>query len=76
MAYHGKNITGMSCFMVVGISLKATTISSHVRLTKFPLAFSASILANSSGVGGYSEVVSTVTKIVAVEAMAPIPNAQ
>ena len=66
----------MSCFMVEGISLKAMTISSQVRCTIFPFSLSASILANSSSVGGYSEVVSTVTKIVAVEAMAPIPKAQ
>ena len=76
MAYHGKNITGISCFMVLGISTNASLISFRVRAIGFPWALSASILANSSSVGGYSEVVSTVTKMVAVEAKAPIPKAQ
>ena len=76
MAYQGKNITGISCFMVVGISLKATTISSQVRCIILPFSLSASSFASSSSVGGYSEVVKTVTNIVAVEAIAPIPKAQ
>ena len=76
MANQGKNITGINCFICNGISLKATTISLKVFNKIFPFFLEDSSSFNSSLLGGYSEVVNTVIKIVIIEAAAPIPKAQ
>ena len=62
--------------MVLGIFMKAALISFSVLEKVFPFALFAVITANSASVGGYSEVVNTVTKMVPIEAIAPIPKAQ
>ena len=76
MAYHGKNITGINCFIANGISLNATIISLVVLINRFPPFLKFSIFFNSSEVGGYSDVVKTVIKIVIIEAAAPIAKAK
>ena len=58
-----------------GISLKAKIISLTV-FDKIPTFLDFFICFISSSVGGYSEVVKTVIKIVKVEAIAPIKKAQ
>ena len=66
----------MSCLIVLGIFTKEALMSFNDLKKAFPLALLAFITANSSLVGGYSDVVNTVTKIVPIEAIDPIANAQ
>ena len=69
-------MTGINCFICNGISLIASIISLKVFIKIFSLFLEDSRSFNSSLLGGYSEVVSTVIKIVIIEAAAPIPKAQ